>query len=237
MTKRANYQGEAKEKGGTALAKTAPPSPAIKWLVEKGHIKAGMKVLDYGAGNGRNAEYLRNVIGCRVYAFDPNNANTKGSGYKPGNVTSKKPRGRFDVAFSCYVLNVVRVKDERAICKALESFSDTVFHVVRPEHELVDMADNALRYRERYNSPNKFIYDWYHKRFWQTGGYPSACESTCPVCATDRVFDFCHYGFPTGKDKFQRLVSAHAMRRRGYLALHDIKKYTMYASAWVVSQP
>lgn len=212
MSKRA-YKGKSIENGATSI-KGQGPSPAIKWLVKKGLIKKGMRVLDYGAGKfARNADYLRK-LGCRVYAYDPHNFNTKGSGFAMGNVTKRKPKGRFDVAFTSFVLNVVPAKVELQIVREVETYADRVFHVHR-HLDIVEMANKAILGE----TTNKWITDWYYDRFMKAPR--SVAEAMTEYEKMSTISDFCHYGFQTGKGKFQRLPKQTTMQRRGYRMLQD----------------
>lgn len=198
------YKGKSVETGATSI-KGQGPSPAIKWLVKKGLIRKGMRVLDYGAGKyARNADYLR-AMGCGVYAYDPHNFNTEGNGFLKGKVTKRKPTGKFDVAFTCFVLNVVPAKVELQIVREVKTYADRVFHVSRNQ-DIVTMA-NATIHGDKNNTYIAEWYDW----FVITGSYTYGT----------RVGEFCHHGFQTGKGKFQRLPKKTAMRRRGYRILQD----------------
>jgi len=128
--KKRAYKGAAVEKGATSISGKA--SPAIRWLAKKGFFKKGTRVLDWGAGkSGRNADYLR-ALGCKVYAYDPNHR-THGNGWQQGSVTTQEPKlgEKFDIAFSSFVLNVVRLKDERLIIRKLKARADKIIHIVR----------------------------------------------------------------------------------------------------------
>jgi len=204
------YKGKPIEKGATSI-KGQGAAPAIRWLVEKGLIKPGMKVLDYGAGKyARNADYLRK-LGCKVYAYDPFNYNTTGSGYTMGAVTKRKPHGKFDVAFSCFVLNVVPVKVEREIVREVETYADTTFHIHRNQDILKVAADTIDGIKN-----NKHIKEWY-SRFIE--GYPYGTL----------VGAFCRHGFQTSKNKFQRLPKDTSMRRRGYRKIVNQKSHIVWA--------
>jgi len=211
------YKGKSIENGSTSI-KGRGASPAVRWLVKKGLIRKGMRVLDYGAGKfARNADYLRK-LGCKVYAYDPHNYNTTSSGFKLGAVTKRKPRGKFDVAFTSFVLNVVPAKVEREIMREVESYADCVFHVHRNQ-DILQMATNALF---GFKS-NKWIVDWFQKKYWRAPVLPEGIELFY------EVDDFCHYGFQTGKGKFQRLPKDTTMHRRGYRVVRELSGYVVWA--------
>ena len=204
------YKGKSIENGATSI-KGQGASPAIKWLVKKGLIRKGMRVLDYGAGKyGRNADYLRS-IGCKVYAYDPHNHNTKGSGWLRGAVTKRKPTGKFDVAFTSFVLNVVPAKVELQIVREVEAYADQVFHIHRNQ-DLLEMVHETINGAKN----NKYILEWYD-RFIEGCTYGTL------------IGDFCHHGFQTGKGKFQRLPKKTSMERRGYRMLRDSIGYIIWA--------
>lgn len=120
------YTGAALEKGGTSIA--GGVVPGIKIMLKKGIITPGMKVLDYGAGKyGRNAEYLR-ANGIKCFAYDPYNGSDS-DGWN--GVSTKLPRGKFDVAFTSYVLNVVPEDIEDNILSDVQRVSRTDFHITR----------------------------------------------------------------------------------------------------------
>ena len=211
--KNRTYKGKSVENGATSI-KGQGPSPAIRWLVKKGLIRKGMRVLDYGAGKfARNADFLRSM-GCKVYAYDPHNFNTKGDGFKKGKVTKRKPKGKFDVAFTCFVLNVVPAKVELQIVREVKTYADRVFHVTR-HLDLVGMAEKAVLGE----TTNRWITDWYYDKFMQA---PRAVvEAMTEYEKMKTIGDFVNYGFQTGKGKFQRLPKKTAMWRRGYQMLQD----------------
>jgi len=207
------YKGKSIENGATSI-KGQGPSPALKWLVKKGHLRKGMRVLDYGAGKfARNADYLRS-LGCKVYAYDPYNFNTTGSGFLKGKVTKRKPTGRFDVAFTCFVLNVVPAKVELQIVREVKTYSDCVFHVTR-NLDIVTMANKAILGETN----NTWITDWYYDKFMQAPRV--VAESMTEYEKRRTLGNFVHYGFQTGKGKFQRLPKETAMTHRGYLMLQE----------------
>jgi hypothetical protein len=219
-----NYKGKAVETGKTAMG-TKKASPAIRMLVKRGHIKPGMRVLDYGAGNGRNAEYLRS-LGCKVYAYDPFNGDGKVGGFK--GVSTRKPKGRYDVAFTSFVLNVVPIKDEREIMKDVARFSDVVFHVVRGRDELMSLVDGAFPEEGSGKKGNIWIRGWFRGKYLRL---PETAPDPTRETAQDVAEPFCEYGFQTGHGKFQRLVKRTCMVRRGYSDLHSTKSYTVYCSS------
>jgi hypothetical protein len=207
-----SYRGKSIEQGATSI-KGRGEAPAIRWLVNKGLIKPGMKVLDYGAGKwARNADYLRK-LGCKVYAYDPHNYNTNGSGYTMGAVTKRKPRGKFDVAFSCFVLNVVPKKDAESIMKDVKTFGKVTVHVVRDEDSLMRVAGRALRFE----TDNPHIRLWYYEQFRPTvlknQGYDDCIEAGN---VPELLRDFCRFGFQTDKKKWQRAIYDTTMRRWKY---------------------
>lgn len=140
------YDGEPLESGGTSIQGNA--APAIQKLFKKGVFKPGMKVLDYGAGKyARNADYLRNS-GLTVYAFDPFNG-TGANGWELGNVSSTlPPRGKFDAAFTCFVINVVPKKIEDVIIKDIGPLAKTIYHITRNK-DVFDSVKKALSRKDK----------------------------------------------------------------------------------------
>lgn len=216
------YQGKPIERGGTSI-RGRGAAPAVRWLVEKGLIKPGMKVLDYGAGKyARNADYLRK-LGCKVYAYDPFNYNTTGSGYAMGAVTKRKPSGKFDVAFTCFVLNVIPDKKAKTVIRETRNFGDVQFHIVRDQKGLMKVAGKALRFETN----NEHIRAWYYKHYRAIFDPPEDCEEAGADEAVVR--DFCRFGFQTDKDKWQRLVTEKSMRGHGFKQLCRNESHALYA--------
>jgi hypothetical protein len=84
-------------------------------------------VLDYGAGTGRNALWLREM-GFRVFAYDPNHG-IDGNGWE--NVCNTLPDEYFDVVLSCYVLNVVPDNVEDDILNRVNDMGKNHYHITR----------------------------------------------------------------------------------------------------------
>ena len=129
------------ETGGTAMS-IKTPSPAIMWMYNTGRINNN--ILDYGAGHGRNANFLKSK-GLKVYAYDPYN----GSGINGyDGVSNVLPKDKFDVAFTCFVLNVVSDSLEDEIINKVNGYAGTVFHVVRNMDVLV-MIKKSIERRDK----------------------------------------------------------------------------------------
>ena len=126
-----------KETGGTAMH-TTTPAPAIVDLYNTGKING--RVLDYGAGHGRNSNFLRDK-GLKVYAYDPFNG-TSVDGYV--GVSNELPKDNFDVAFTSFVLNVLDETDEDAVISKLNNYASRVYHIIRNK-DILDMIKNALK--------------------------------------------------------------------------------------------
>ncbi len=213
-----HYVGAVVEKGGTSMS-IKTPSPAIRWMVKQGHIKPGMRVLDYGAGKtSRNADFLRG-LGCKVYAYDPYNGERGADGFALGKVAVRKPRGRFNVAFSSYVLNVVRCKDESSIVTAMKPYAPVVFHVTRSERALTKVVQRAVV--GEVNNPT--LVRWLQPRFPL-----SLLKIRADRQPQDALIPIAEHGFKTGKGKFQRLIKAKTMKGRGYRHLRGVAEYDIY---------
>lgn len=137
----------------TTAIRNVQPAPAVRLLFDKGYINPGDYVCDYGAGYGRNAEFLRQN-GVDVYAYDPYLGIGKmeiylgigkmemldfSYGTTPGEVTRKFPSksnwNQFDIILTSYVLNVVELDEEEAIIRTMKDLSPykRQFHIVRDD--------------------------------------------------------------------------------------------------------
>lgn len=178
------YDGPPLENGGTALS-TKAVSPATSRLLDNGYIKKGDKVLDYGAGNGRNAAWLRSK-GVKVYAYDPHNGTSDVDGWK--GVSDTLPNGKFDLGLTSFVLNVVPKKEEKRIIADVEKRCARSAHVTRNK-DLVDSVKKALQ------DKNSVVSQF----FWSVYAPKHKVRITDAV-----VLDLCKYGTKTTKG-FQRL--------------------------------
>lgn len=129
------------EMGKTAMS-TKTPAPSVVWLYDTGKIKGD--ILDYGAGLGRNADFLRSK-GLKVYAYDPYNGKSV-DGYT--SVSNIVPSDKFDVGFTCFVLNVTNAELEKNIINKVDSLASKVYHIVRNK-DVVDMIGGALARRDK----------------------------------------------------------------------------------------
>jgi hypothetical protein len=143
-------------------------------------MNEGMRVLDYGAGRGRNAAWLRSK-GVEVYAYDPYHGTDK-SGWS--GVSDALPEGSFDLVFTNYVLCVVPKDVEDEVISDLRAFSPTCAHIVRGD-ELLDAI------RKMYYDGNPYVQQSWNK-------------FRGDVLQHD-LEDFCRRGVHTGSDKYQRL--------------------------------
>lgn len=203
------YEGETLEKGKTSINGKA--TPGVRWLFEKGHIKPGMTVLDYGAGKyGRNSKYLREQ-GVDVFSYDPFNFNTERvvEGWDSGRISNAYPEDfEFDVVLTCYVLNVVpkAIEDEIvAKCEKAIIKSGSIFHITRSP-DIMDTVKPALL------RDDKTVTDFFNK-FYAEG---RSIEITDKV-----IWDFCKFGVQTSKG-FQRVPCV------AYGRLRDNKKFMIF---------
>ena len=139
----------------TALSKNTKPCPYINWLVTKGYIKRGQTILDYGAGHGRNADWLRG-LGFKVYAYDPFNGKDE---YGWHGVSSILLNRKFDVVITCYVLNVVTVSTEWNILKQCRELADSEFHITR-NRDIIDVVEQGMRSKD--DLVRRQYDDWLH---------------------------------------------------------------------------
>lgn len=178
--------------------------PPKKQIVSyaKANVPAGGRILDYGAGR-----YARNAVGLReagfeVYAFDP----FKGGGDGWTGVTSKLPSGeKFDMVFTAFVLNVVKVNVEKGIISECRRFGSDV-HWTRGA-DIFKMVKRAMA-RGRGS-----VYDFYISEF--APKYPGAMEELESGEISDlTLMCFCEHGVITSKG-FQRIPDPNGYSRKG----------------------
>ena len=203
-----SYTGAPLERGGTAM-RTTTPAPALVWLVNSHYWNNPIQVLDYGAGHGRNAHYLRS-LGLQVYAYDPFNG-THHDGWV--GVSKKLPNMAFDVAITCFVLNVVTKSDEANILETVQSYSSNSFHITR-NLDIMEMAMHALLKKDR------LVFKFWQENFLALHELP---EDTVPT--RELIMDFCKHGFQTTKG-FQRIPMLEA--DYGYLMIKRTGGYKIY---------
>ena len=187
----------------TSVSKTRP-AKTVEQLYSSGFFKNAKTVLDFGAGNGRNANFLRSK-GIRVYAYDKYNGKSV-DGFEQ--VSNKLPTQEFDASFSAYVLNVVDVDTERQIIKEVERLTTgKIAHVVLYE-EIISWAYNALEQKPNANSHiiDYFFGDDPHQELedmlWDKG-----------LDNDEAAIEISKIGFETGKDTFYRTVD---LKKYGY---------------------
>lgn len=135
----------------TAMSITTP-APGVRYLHKKLKVFDGgdIMILDYGAGNGRNANYLRE-LGFTVYAYDRSHSSGK-DGWE--GVSTTLPSEKFDVAFTSFVLNVVPFSTEKEIIKDLKGYAPESYHIVR-NNDVRDQLKKSIA------KGNKLIKDFY----------------------------------------------------------------------------
>jgi len=189
ITEKRTYTGEPLETGGTSISGAA--APALRDLFNKGEIKAGMTVLDYGAGkSGRNANFLREN-GVKCFAYDPFNG-TNVDGWK--GVSDTLPSGTFDVGFTAYVLNVVPEHIEDQLISDVDKASKRQFHITR-NRDIYDTVKRALQRKD------KLVGDFFLTHFADDEQKRMYEEGTLP---NDVIIAFCEFGVQTSKG-FQRI--------------------------------
>lgn len=122
------------------------PSPGIVWLQDHHFFKSEdvQYILDYGAGYGRNAKYLRD-LGYDVYAYDPAHNNKDGPWYGVDNV--KPPEHLyFDLAITSYLLNVVYKDEQFRILDYINKFADQAIHIVRYKDLITQLNGTKTKY-------------------------------------------------------------------------------------------
>jgi len=208
LTKKRIFTGAPLETGKTSIAGAA--APAIKEMIAAGDFNDKL-VLDYGAGKfGRNAKAIREN-GVDVYAYDPFNG-TDADGWT--GVSNKLPNDKFDIAFTCYVLNVVPDHIEDVILKDISSKATTVFHITR-NTDIYDTVKRALLRKD------KLVGDFFLKYF-ATKEEAQAYEDG--TLSNETILEFCEHGVQTSRG-FQRIPF---LENKGY-QLHQSKPgYKVY---------
>lgn len=136
---RRRYTGDPPETGGTSIQ--GKVAPGVTFLSDMGVFQGAKKIIDYGAGKyGRNANWLRRQ-GFQVWAFDPFNGSPDADGWTE--VSTKIPRGKFDVGFTSFVLNVVPEHIEKDIVNGLSKIARKRYHVTR-NRDVFDAAKAGL---------------------------------------------------------------------------------------------
>ena len=202
------YAGPAIEKGGTAM-KISQPAPGLVWLVDSGYWGSPATVLDYGAGHGRNSNYLREM-GVQVYSYDPFNG-THVDGWT--GVSNRLPNQNFDLAFTSFVLNVVPKSEEETIIETIQSYCDLSFHITR-NMDIAEMAVNAL------SKKDKLVWKFWQENFLASRELP---EDTIPT--KELIIEFCEFGFQTSKG-FQRIPMLEM--DYGYSLIKRVGSYKVY---------
>jgi hypothetical protein len=204
------YMGAPLETGGTAL-RNFSSSPAIRWLIEKRRIVKDMVILDFGAGNGRNARFLRDE-GCHVYAYDPHNGydndGITGNGwYGVSSTLDMLDSTKFDAVLSCFVLNVVPKYIEDQIVALGQTYAPTQMHITRNK-DLYKSVFSAL------GRCDKTVTDWYMQ--WTDLMKPRTNVN---------LYEFCDYGVQTSKG-FQRDV--HLRDTQGFELEHQVYGHKIF---------
>lgn len=196
------YRGQPLEEGGTSISTST--TPVLRDLFMSQDISDQTRVLDYGAGkSGRNARWLR-ARGVKVYAYDPYNG-VDCDGWE--GVSNKLPDEKFDVAFSSYVLNVVRDQDEDEIVQNMERYAPKCFHITRNQ----DVFDSIKKALER---KDPTVTQFFEQEYG--GGDLSDAN----------VQNFCQFGAKTSKG-FQRIPQ---LEHKGYNLIKSGKNYKLYSN-------
>ena len=202
------YTGEPLETGGTSIQGDA--APALRIIASD--FKDGDKILDYGAGKyGRNAKYLRGN-GYKVYAYDPYN----GSDVDGWEGVSKTVPSfeRFDVVFTCFVLNVVSDKIEDSILNDTKKLGKQEFHITRNQ-DIFESVKKALSRKD------KVVYNFFTKNFADKEDI-EAFESG--NLSDDVIMAFCTYGVQTSRG-FQRIPF---LEDKGYTLMKKTSGFKIY---------
>lgn len=195
-------------------------SPSIKYLVDKGYLNPGMKVLDYGAGKyARNSIPLREM-GIDVFSYDPFNGFDGVNGWSEG-VSKTLPKDeKFDAGFTAYVLNVVPEDVEAHIVKELKSFVDgKTYHATRNK-DIIKMVNDTL------NGPknNKYILD----SFIKFANESQLEELQRGGVSNDTIYAFTSSGFTSGIDKYQRVPDNDIMSSLGFSLIRNVGNWKLF---------
>ena len=199
------YDGKPLETGGTAM-RTKVVAPPVRWLFEKQIIMEGMTVLDFGAGHGRNANWLRDQ-GCPVYAYDPFHGESVSGWSSVSNTMMEYEGTEFDIFLTSYVLNVIRVQDESQIIDEAYYYAHTQIHITRNK-DLIDSVYNAL------TRWDKGVTQWY------------GCVTGLPInsITSNGLRELCNHGVKTSRG-FQRDVH---LRDYGFNLEHQTHGYKIF---------
>ena len=187
------YDGPILTKGETAKSKNDKPTKELIKLTS--HLPEGSKILDYGAGYGRNSAMLREKFD--VYAYDKF-LGTNESGWK--GVSNKLPDEKFDFTFTTFVLNVTRHKDMLDIiqtCQQLTKSNDIV-HIVRSKTDLKGALLNALK------SKNQYVKNYIQKYYPDQQVKSKVTENQ--TLNDDEVVNLLLFGYQSDAKKFQILA-------------------------------
>ena len=216
MAARCVYTGPAPSSKETSIA--ANVSKFVQSVLH-GQIEPGMRVLDWGAGKVARVADLLRTQGYEVYAYDPFNGNGQ-DGWSMGAVAAVPPKGEdFDIAFTSFVLNVVKESVEDQILASVRPFARQVFHICRGR-ELAAQAERAL-VRE----------DPAMVEFFRT--YYGACDPDALArfdaegasgLTEEDFLGFAAHGFITSKG-FQRLPM---LEDKGYDLVRETTNYKVY---------
>lgn len=186
------FQGKAIERGGTARGFGSSPAPALKKLFDGGAFQGAKTVIDFGAGvGGRNSNFLREA-GLKVYSFDPYNGTAGADGWQE--VTTEPPKGKFDIGFTSFVLNVVPEKVEKKIIKDLQRLAKESYHITR-NLDIFVMVKNALARRDP-QVTNFFLEHFADEE--------EIAEYEAGTLSDDVIMEFCQHGLET-RSGFQRI--------------------------------
>lgn len=186
------FQGDAIETGGTARKFGSSPAPALSALFKSGGFEGAKKVIDYGAGVGaRNANFLREQ-GIKVYAYDPYNGTAGADGWEE--TSTKLPRGKFDVGFTSFVLNVVPESVEQKIIADLKRMCKQSYHITR-HMDIFRMVKGALARGDR------TVTDFFLTHFADDKERAALEDGTLD---DETIMEFCQHGLQTSSG-FQRI--------------------------------
>jgi len=203
---------DAIETGGTAMH-TKHSSPALKYLWKKGYISPSMTAIDFGAGHGRNADWMR-ANGIPTYAYDPYTG-TDCDGWT--GVSNKFPTRTADVLITIFVLNVLTRADELEVLEQVKQLAPVQFHIVR-NRDLEYMFSTALE-----NHKQPYWSEYNELRFAKFGSH--VYSGYGDVIPYDGGAQMLYNGFKTNRG-FQRLVDLE--EHDGFMCIRETHGYKVF---------
>jgi hypothetical protein len=135
------------------------PSPTVRNIDKIITMKSGLKILDFGAGLGRNSLYLsENYDGLDITTYDPNVPEKEEQLFPINNDWDKIQTKEYDLLLMNYVLNVVPKKEQIQILRQIDKLKwKNLIIELRPYKEL---EKNAKKNDWKVSETNSFGTGW-----------------------------------------------------------------------------